>query len=83
MAEIISGIYCIKNNVNKKMYIGQSSDIYWRWTHHKSDLNHNRHHNNYLQNAWNKYGEKSFDFFILEECCLDQLDELEEEWINI
>lgn len=64
------------------MYIGQSSDIYWRWMHHKSDLNHNRHHNNYLQNAWNKYGEEVFDFYILEECHLDQLDKLEEEWIK-
>lgn len=82
MAEVISGIYCIKNNVNKKMYIGQSSDIYWRWTHHKSDLNHNRHHNSYLQNAWNKYGEDVFEFFILEECCADQLNSLEEEWIR-
>lgn len=83
MAEKISGIYCIKNIINGKMYIGQSSDIYWRWTHHKSDLNHNRHHNSCLQNAWNKYKEDSFQFFIIETCECHQLDELEQEWIKL
>lgn len=80
--EKISGIYCIKNIVNGKMYVGQSGDIHQRWVTHRSDLNCGRHHNSYLQNAWDKYGEKSFEFYILQECQIDKLDELEEKWIR-
>lgn len=82
MAEKISGIYKIKNNINGKIYIGQSSDIYWRWTHHKSDLNHNRHHNRHLQSAWNKYGEDNFSFSIVEKCSEKLLDDKEKYWVN-
>lgn len=82
MAECISGIYCIKNIINGKMYIGQSHDINWRWTTHKRELKQGRHHNSYLQNAWDKYGDTAFVFMILEECQINQLDELETEWIT-
>lgn len=66
--EIISGIYCIENNINSKKYIGQSNNIYSRWYNHKYCLNNNMHSNSYLQNAWNKYGEENFTFKILELC---------------
>ena len=82
MAKKISGIYKITNIKNNKIYIGQSSDIFWRWTHHKSDLNNNRHHNRHLQNAWNKYGKDNFVFSIIEQCPEDNLDEKESYWIN-
>lgn len=48
------------------MYFGQSDDIKRRFRRHKSDLRNNKHINTHLQNAWNKYGEKKFEFKVLE-----------------
>ena len=77
-----SGIYCIENLVTNKKYIGQSINIDDRWYKHKHELNHNTHDNDYLQNAWNKYGEKEFVFYILEYCDIDKLDEKENYYIE-
>lgn len=77
MSERITGIYCITNEVNNKKYIGQSKDIYKRWSVHKCYLNKGTHDNKHLQAAWLKYGESSFSFAILEVCLEDYLDERE------
>lgn len=76
------GIYKIENIVNNKVYIGQSIDIYTRWYNHRSELNGNRHHNEHLQNAWNKYKENNFTFTIIEECRIEELDNKEIYWIE-
>lgn len=81
--EKICGIYKITNIINNKVYVGQSTDIYTRWTIHKNELNNNRHHNIYLQNSWNKYGEQNFEFDILELCTEDLLDEKECHYIDL
>ena len=78
----MQGIYIIISLVNRKVYIGQSTNIKLRWLGHKEDLRKNRHPNRYLQNAWNKYGEKNFIFSVLEECLEDKLTEREQYWIN-
>lgn len=78
----ISGIYCIENIINNKKYIGQSIHIKERWTKHIAELNNGTHHNDYLQKAWNKYGEENFSFYILEECSINLLDEKEICYIN-
>lgn len=72
----------IKNNVNDKSYVGQSINIENRWTHHKYELNNNKHINDYLQNAWNKYGEDNFSFIVIEECKESELNEKEIYYIN-
>lgn len=72
----------IKNNINDKSYVGQSINIENRWTHHKSELNNNKHINDYLQNAWNKYGEDNFSFIVIEECKESELNEKEIYYIN-
>lgn len=76
------GIYVIRNRINEKMYIGQSHNILWRWTSHRSVLRSGRCPNRHLQFAWNKYGENAFDFSILELCDIEDLDAREEYWIK-
>ena len=66
--ERLCGIYKIENKINGKIYIGQSNNIYKRWYSHKNSLRRNVHDNDYLQNAWNKYGEENFEFSIVEIC---------------
>ena len=77
------GIYEIFNIINGKSYVGQSTNITQRLSKHKSELRHNKHQNLHLQNAWNKYGEHSFLFNILEYCNIDELDDIERYYINI
>ena len=71
------GVYCIRNIINNKVYIGQSVNIKRRWKKHRSELNRNTHNNKQLQNAWNAYGEESFEFVVLEECEEKDLDRIE------
>ena len=79
--EAVCGIYCIENSINHKKYIGQSTNIESRWRCHKSELRRNIHGNDYLQKAWNKYGEDNFQFYILEECITDIIDDRERHYI--
>lgn len=77
-----SGIYCIENMINNKKYIGQSNNIFYRWKKHKSELNKGKHDNDYLQKSWDKYGCEYFEFYVIEYCDVDKLDELEVYYID-
>ena len=77
-----AGVYLIRNIKNGKVYVGQTNNLKIRKQNHFADLKANIHHNKHLQNAWNKYGEKNFEFEVLEECSLDKLDEVEIYWIK-
>lgn len=65
---LVSGIYKIVNKLNGKYYVGSSNDIigvHGRWNEHKNGLRSNRHDNQHLQRAWNKYGSNAFEFIIV------------------
>jgi group I intron endonuclease len=68
-----TGIYNILNTINLHFYAGSAVNLYNRWSIHKSDLNHNKHHCNHLQRAWNKYGENAFKYIHVKYTTLDAL----------
>lgn len=71
-----SGIYCIKNINDGKMYIGQSVDVDKRWQTHKWLLKNNNHFNVHLQRAYN-LDKDSFEFSVIEYCSAEELNEKE------
>lgn len=78
----MTGIYKIVNNINGKVYIGQAHNVHARLRDHKECLYGNRHTNNHLLHAWNKYGSENFTFSIIEECSDEELTEREQYWID-
>jgi len=79
----MSGVYVIINRTNGKMYVGQTQRKFsHRWNQHKASLNLGKHHNKHLQNAWNKYGEPSFEFVAVETCPRNKLQEMEQFYID-
>lgn len=76
-----STVYQIVNNVNGKIYIGQSSNTEERWYRHSVD--YKRIKEKYLYRAMRKYGFENFEFSILEEnISLDNINAREQYWIN-
>lgn len=61
-----SGIYGIINNRNSKLYIGSAKCLRKRFREHRIWLQTGRHHNRYLQRAFNKEPEV-FEYFVIEE----------------
>ncbi len=76
-------IYKITNTVNGKVYIGQTiQDPQIRFKAHAYELNRGVKKNRKFQNAWNKYGEESFEFSVVLECDEKDLNEKEREYIQ-
>lgn len=78
-----SAIYCIMNKINKKMYVGSAVNFSKRKSLHIAQLKKGSHHSKKLQNSWNKYGSKEFEFMIIEsiekKCDLIKREQV---WIN-
>lgn len=78
-------IYKITNDINDKVYIGQTSKCRPndRWSQHKSDSKNLREEDHSaLHLAMHKYGVEKFHFEILEEADISLLDEREIYWIS-
>lgn len=73
-------IYIIKNDINNKIYIGQSVDVKNKWNHHLSNANMGKTIF-YIDKAINKYGEKHFYYEVIEEQ-IENFDEREKYWIE-
>lgn len=79
-----TGIYRITNIVNYKVYIGSAAlDYKSRFRQHRHLLKHNKHFNNHLQSAYNKYGEENFEFDLIEACGIDIIYERENYYISL
>lgn len=76
-----SGIYKCTCLEDEWEYIGQAKDLLRRKGQHLSELRHNRHCNKHLQNTYNKYGEDSIIWSVIEYCPVEELDEAEKYYI--
>jgi group I intron endonuclease len=72
-----SGIYCIKNLLNGKVYIGQAAHLERRIYEHKYYLKLGKDKSVALQRAITKYGLENFEFSILEYCQCSELNDKE------
>lgn len=63
----MSIIYRITCTANGKFYIGSTMNKAQRWARHRKELRAGVHVNKNMQASWNKYGEASFVFEVLEE----------------
>jgi len=79
-----SGIYVIVNMNDGCMttYVGSSQNIEARWRDHRSTLRRGIHDNNYLQQAYNKYGSDSFEWSVIEIVDRALLIEREQYWLD-
>ena len=73
-----SGVYKIVNITTNINYIGSAINLERRLYMHKYQLKNSKHHNTYLQEAWDKYGEKDFIFVILIICEKENLLDYEQ-----
>lgn len=76
-------IYKVENEVNGKIYIGQTcGSLKRRWWKHQSDARRFEMPGSLLHRAIKKYGVESFNISIIEDIPNELLDEREIYWIN-
>lgn len=73
-------IYIIENSINGKFYIGRTNNPHSRRRGHFSELRRGVHCNPRLQAAFNKYGEDSFSFQVVDTAPDDLIEQKEAEW---
>lgn len=76
------GIYCIIHTASARRYVGRAVNLSRRWMVHRANLRSGGHVNPALQSAWNKYGEGSFEFVVLERCAPEFLTPREQYWLD-
>lgn len=74
-------IYIIKNDINEKVYIGQSAHVELRWIQHLCGNGVNCKNRQLIDNVILKYGKEHFHYEILESE-IENYDEREQYWIN-
>ncbi len=76
------GIYLIQS-VCGKVYIGSAVKLRQRFMAHRGRLQKNMHDNCKLQNYFNKYGEESLKFIVIEYCDKENLIKREQYFIDL
>lgn len=76
------GIYSIVHLLSGRRYIGQSIRIEQRFTVHRSALRRGAHHCPRMQRAFDRDGEDTFAFVVIEECPRDALTKREQFWMD-
>lgn len=85
------GVYRITSSRSDKIYVGFGIDLPAKINRHKAELKFGSHRNRELQEAWDLFGETSFEFEVLdvldhkEAPHTDPAEELQallEMWIN-
>lgn len=76
------GIYKFTNKLTGESYIGQSRDIHKRYIQHKCRHEICLHEDTpkedtYFHSMLRYYGFNNFDFEVIEECCIDELNDKE------
>jgi len=82
MREGYGVIYQILNIESGKFYVGSTVNTKERWRTHRRKLRKGTHHCPHLQAAWLKYGESSFAFNIVSIHPVEELDRVEQEWLD-
>lgn len=78
-----TGVYCIINKINNKIYVGQSKNLIKRKKEHFMSLEGGYHKNPHLQRAYDKYGKENFFFKLLMYCKNNELDFYEDFFIKV
>lgn len=60
------GIYCIKNRASGRVYVGSSINVEKRIARHRYLLRRGKHWSHLMCRSWEKYGEQSFEFVLVE-----------------
>lgn len=74
-------LYEITNKINGMGYVGITKGrVKHRWWSHKKDLKAGKHHNYWLQRAYDKYGPEEFEYKVRQVCnSVEELSNLEKE----
>lgn len=77
-------IYKIVNNINNKIYIGQTVNLYNRYKRHEYSVDVLDKANRPIVAAFKKYGFNNFSFIVIEEvpCDIKKLTEREQYWMD-
>lgn len=77
-----SGIYCITNTATAMQYVGSAVDLDGRFKRHIREMKTGTHPNKFLLMDYERHGEESFRFEVLELCSDTVLLEREQHWID-
>lgn len=79
------GIYKFTNKITGEVYVGQSVDLQKRYNQHKNRCSKNciKHEDTYFHRQLAHYGWDNFDYEVIEECKISELNDKEMYYIKL